>query len=63
MVDDCTGADGHGLSQQSGALSLVQISRDTVLSLVEPYYAGAKVYAITTEAFCASWCVRCVVMA
>ena len=23
--------------------------RDTVLSLVEPYYAGAKVYAITTH--------------
>ena len=23
--------------------------RDTVLSLVEPYYAGAKVYAITTQ--------------
>ena len=27
----------------SGALSLVQIGQDTVLSLVEPYYAGAKV--------------------
>ena len=28
-------------------LSLVQISPDTLLSLVEPYYAGTKVYAIT----------------
>ena len=36
-------------SKQSGALSLVQITRDTVLSLVEPFYAGAKVYAITTH--------------
>ena len=26
---------------QSGALSLVQIHPDTLLSLVEPYYAGA----------------------
>ena len=43
--------------QQSGALSLVQISIDTVLSLVEPYYAGAKVYAMTTHAFYANWCV------
>ena len=34
--------------RQSGPLSLVQITRDTLLSLVEPYYyAGAKVYAIT----------------
>ena len=31
----------HG-QLQSGALSLVQISPDTLLSLVEPYYAGAK---------------------
>ena len=30
-------------------LSLVQTSRDTLLSLVELYYAGAKVYAITTH--------------
>ena len=36
-------------SNQSGALSLVQICRDTVLWLVEPFYAGAKVYAITTH--------------
>ena len=34
---------------QSGALPLVQICSDTVVSLVEPYYAGAKVYAITTH--------------
>ena len=35
-------------SCQSGALSLVQIVHytDTVLSLVEPYYAGAKVYVL-----------------
>ena len=32
--------------RQSGGLSLVLICRDTVLSLVEPYY---KVYAITTH--------------
>ena len=49
--------------EQSGALSLVQISPDTVLSLVQippdtglssvqPYYAGAKVYAITTHIKC-----------
>ena len=37
-----------GTLRQSGALSLVQISGDTLLSLVEPYYAGTKVYAITT---------------
>ena len=45
---------------QSGALSLVQITRDTVLSLVEPYYAGAKVYTITTHLigpiFRCCWC-------
>ena len=58
---DCKGADGAGHHQsrvfpvledplgQSGDLSLVQISPDTVLSLVEPYYAGTKVYAITTH--------------
>ena len=55
-----------GRPGQSGALSLVQISPDTVLSLVEPDYAGTKVYAITTHlqaskmAFCAF---RCVFMA
>ena len=40
-------------------LSLVQIIPDPVLSLAEPYYAGAKVYVITTHLkdF------RCVVMA
>ena len=27
---------------QSGALSLVEIRRNTVLLLVEPYYSGAK---------------------
>ena len=32
--------------RQSGALSLVQIPPDTLLWLVEPYYAGTKVYAI-----------------
>ena len=36
-------------SGQSGTLSLVNIQPDTVLSLVEPYYAGAKEYAITTH--------------
>ena len=55
---------------QSGALSLVQSPPDTLLSLVEPYYAGAKFYAITTHlkeskmtptrGICAS---QCVVMA
>ena len=30
-------------------LSLVQISPDTLLSLAELYYAGAKVYGITTN--------------
>ena len=39
----------HGRPGQSGDLSLVQIPPYTVLSLVEPYYAGAKVYAITTH--------------
>ena len=34
---------------QSGQLSLVQSPRDTELSFVDPYYAGAKVYAITTQ--------------
>ena len=34
---------------QSGPLSLVQICRDPVLSLVEPYHAGTKVFAITTH--------------
>ena len=34
---------------QSAALSLVQINPDTVLSLVEPYFAGSEVYAITTH--------------
>ena len=34
---------------QSGNLSLVRDCRDTVLSLVESYYAGAKVNAITTQ--------------
>ena len=34
---------------QSAPLSLVHIQRDTLLSLVEPYYAGAKVFAITTH--------------
>ena len=50
---------------QSGALSLVQISPDTLLSLVELYFAVAEFYAITTHlkaiwAFCAF---QCVVMA
>ena len=40
---------GEHHARQSGALSLVQIHPDTVLSLVELYYAGAKVYAITTH--------------
>ena len=40
---------GHHAVRQSGALSLVQISQDAGLSLVEPYYAGAKVCAITTH--------------
>ena len=31
---------------QSAPLSLVQIPRDTVLSLVKPYYAGTKVYTL-----------------
>ena len=40
--------------RQSGDLSLVQICPDTVLSLVDsvhwtPYFAGPKVYAITTN--------------
>ena len=35
--------------RQSGALSLVVIRLDTLLSLVELYYAGTKVYAITTH--------------
>ena len=34
---------------KSGALLLVQIPPDTVLWLVDFYYAGAKVYAITTH--------------
>ena len=34
-------------SQVSPPLSLVQIHRDTVFWLVEPYYAGTKVSAIT----------------
>ena len=46
-----------GWVRQSGPLSLVQISRDTGIWLVEHYYASAKVYAITFSAF------RCVVMA
>ena len=33
----------------SGALSTPQDPPDTVLWLLEPYYAGAKVYAITTH--------------
>ena len=36
-------------TDQTGPLSLVQIHRYTVLSLVEPDYAGAKVYAINTQ--------------
>ena len=36
-------------SMRSPPLSLVQGPRDTVLSLVEPYNAGAKLYAITTH--------------
>ena len=36
-------------TNQSGPLSLVEIRLDIVLWLVEPYYAGAKVYALTTH--------------
>ena len=36
-------------NRQSGDLSLVQTSPDTGLSLVELFYAGAKVCAITTH--------------
>ena len=35
--------------RQSGPPSLVQNPPDTVLSLVEPYYAVAKVYALNTK--------------
>ena len=36
---------------QNGALSLVQICQDTLLSLVEPYYAltAAKFFAMKTQ--------------
>ena len=44
-------------------LSLVQISPDTLLSLVEPYYARAKVYVITTHILGTFCTFRCVVMA
>ena len=62
---------GEHHARQSGALSLVQIHPDTVLSLVELYYAGAKVYAITTSSrkipptlqLGTFWAFRCVVMA
>ena len=37
------------LESQTGGLSLVQISPDTVLSLVELYYAGTKFFAIKTH--------------
>ena len=52
---------GHrGRPRQSGPLSLVQINKDTLLWLVEPYYAGTKAYAITTTTrgiLCLSvWC-------
>ena len=36
------------LERQRGGLSLVQFPRDTVLSLVDPYYTGSKLYAMTT---------------
>ena len=37
---DLSGLGPLGGFSQSGALSLVQITLDTVLSLVEPHYAG-----------------------
>ena len=40
---------GSRCFRQSGALSLVEITRDPVLSLAELYCAGAKVHAITTH--------------
>ena len=36
------------LELQRGGLSLVQFHRDTVLSSVDPYYTGSKLYAMTT---------------
>ena len=46
-LSSTTGHLGCILEQCSGALSLVQITPDTGLSLDEPYYA--KIYVITTR--------------
>ena len=42
---------------QSGALSLVQIHGDTVLSLVEPYYVSAWVYSMYLSLCCYTPCI------
>ena len=42
-----TGISSDDSHHQSGTLSLVQTTPDTVLWLVDPYYTSTKVYAIT----------------